>query len=384
MQRRAQAFVLGFITALSPSIAIAQAQTGTIIRHPGEPIRGPVATPVPPSQPDLTPQVLAKFNGTILLRREPGIFLVRSGAKSARLVLRDVYSASLSPDATQIAYFKEGQVRLLSLKNDEPQSETVVEELPGAKVEDIGWSPDGSMLAYDVQAKSSRGVHVFSLASHSIQKLSPGPGAISFSSDGKYVLGTDKSGLVRNSLLDGSWEMVYRTGFPPNWAARFNSNGQIGVLMPVPQPASNAADDDEPDCSGAQIQLDIVDGSGKATTLPFPQGFDNVYDFDFSRDGQQVVVGFGTVGCDYPGDNGAVYLISLNDGQERRLTRTGIALKGKFSPDGKQVAYTDFTFEPVPESQVPTVMITDLATGKSSLLLAPDNNAGIGEVIDWR
>jgi Tol biopolymer transport system component len=103
-----------------------------------------------------------------------------------------------------------------------------------------------------------------------------------------------------------------------------------------------------------------------------------VYDFDFSPDGRQVVVGFGTVGCDYPGDSGAVYLVALTDGSSRRLTPKGIALKGRFSPDGKQVAYTDFTV-----GRAPTVFVVDLATGKASSLIAIDE-FGMDEVVDWR
>jgi hypothetical protein len=40
-----------------------------------------------------------------------------------------------------------------------------------------------------------------------------------------------------------------------------------------------------------------------------------VYDFDISPDGRQVVVSFGTVGCDYLGDT--VYLVSFADGSSK-------------------------------------------------------------------
>ena len=378
MQRSSVAVLLGCIGLLSSVIAMAQRQTGVIVLRPGGPIRGPVAVPVPPPKPNLAPQILATFKGTILLRREPGLFIVRSGEKTAHLVLNDAFSASLSPDATRIAYFKQEQMHLLTLKNDaESQSDIVVERLPGARVEDIGWSADGSVLAYDVHAKSNAGIHVVSLDDHKIRTLAGGPGVISFSRDGKYLLGTDGRGLIRYHISDASSDVVYRTEFPPNWAARFSSAGLVGVLTAIPQSPSDAADD-EPDCRGAQLQLDIMDSAGKAKTVPFPQGFDNVYDFDFSPDGRYVLVGFGNVGCDYPGDSGAVYLVSLSDGSSHRLTPNGIALKGRFSPDNNQVAYTDFTV-----GQAPSVFVLDLATGKTSPLVATDAY-GMDEVVDWR
>ncbi len=372
------ASLLCCIAILWPYAAMGQGQTGVAVGRPGEPIRGPVAVPIPAPKPNFSPQILAAFKGTILLRRSPGFFIVRSGDRFARFVLNDAFSASLSPDARQIGYFNKEQMHLLTLNEQaEPQADQVLEELPGARVEDIGWLADGTMLAYDVHAKTDAGIHLVSVAKGDIRRLSAGPGAISFSRDGKYLLGTDSRGLIRYRLSDGSSDVVYRTQFPPNWAARFSSAGSVGVLMAVLQPPSDASDD-EPDCSGAQLQLDIIDGTGKAMTVPFPKGFDDVYDFDFSPDGRQVVVGFGTVGCDYPGDSGAVYLVSVSDGNPRRLTPNGIALKGRFSPDAKQVAYTDFTV-----GQAPSVFVIDVATGRNSPLIATDES-GMDEVVDWR
>jgi WD40 repeat protein len=373
------ALLLGGIALAQSSAPTVQPQTGVILRRPGEPLRGPVATPVPPRKPNLAPPILASFKGTILLRRESGIFVVRSGDESAQRVLKDVDSASLSPDSRQLAYFSQTQqLHLLALAaNGGPTSDTVLEELPGARVDEIGWSPDGAILAYEVGAQTNSGVHVASLATHAVRRVSSDAGAISFSADGKHLLGINLGqGLIAYRLADGSSEVVYRSPLPLMWAARFSSAGSVGILVPVPHPPSEVSDD-EPDCSGAQLQLDIVRPGGKPWTVPFPEGFDDVYDFDFSPDGRQVVVGFGTVGCDYPGDKGALYLVSLTDGGSRRLTPVGIALKGRFSPDGKQVAYTDFT------SGSPSVFLLDLATGKAAPLIAPDE-FGIDEVLDWR
>jgi hypothetical protein len=372
------ATLLGCLALISASEATAQGQTGTIVLRPGESIRGPIAVPVPPPKPNLTPAILSNFRGTILLRRDSGLFIVRGGDKSAHLVLRDAFSASLAPGARQIGYFKDQQMHLLTLKDGgEPESDTVLEQLPGARVEDIGWSADRTMLAYDVHGKANGGIHVFSLVDHAIRRVAGGAGSISFSPDNTSLLGTDNRGLIRSHFSDASSDLVYRAEFPPNWGARFSPSGSVGVLTAVPQPPSDAADD-EPDCRGAQLQLDIVESTGKVWTTPFPSGFDNVYDFDFSPDGRQVLVGFGTVGCDYPGDSGAVFLFSLEDHTSRRLTPDGIALKGRFSPDGKQVAYTDFTVAPSP-----SVFVLDLATGKTSPLIGVDES-GMDEIVDWR
>ncbi len=373
-----KSLLLSAIAVVHVSALIAQAQTGVIIRRPGEPVRGPIAVPVPPPKPNPAPPILARFPGTILLRRESGIFLVRSGDKFARRVLT-AYAATLSPDSRHIAYFQDKQMRLLSLAADgSRESDILLEELPGARVEDIGWSADGALLAYDVHNQTSPGLHVVTLATRAIRLAGAGAGSISFSSDGKHLLGTNAAGLVRYRLSDDVSEVVYRTPYAPNWAAQFSSAGAIGVLTAVPQPPSDASDD-EPDCSGAQLQLDIVNPGGKTWTVPFPKDFDDVHDFDFSPDGRQVVIGFGTVGCDYPGDVGAVYLVSLADGSSRRLTpESEIALKGRFSPDGQYVAYTNFTV-----AGSPSVFLVNLATGKVVPLIVPDA-FGYDEVLDWR
>ncbi len=73
-----------------------------------------------------------------------------------------------------------------------------------------------------------------------------------------------------------------------------------------------------------------------------------------------------------------MYLISLADGSSRRLTPKGIARKGYFSPDGKQVTYTDFTV-----GNSPKVFMLDLATGRAAPSIASDP-FGMEEVLDWR
>jgi len=54
------------------------------------------------------------------------------------------------------------------------------------------------------------------------------------------------------------------------------------------------------------------------------------------------------------------------------------ALKARFSRDGKQIAYTNFTI-----AGSPSVFILDMATGKSAPLPAPDS-FGYDDVLDWR
>jgi hypothetical protein len=116
------------------------------------------------------------------------------------------------------------------------------------------------MLAYEVRAQTNS-VHITTVATHRVRRVSAGAGGISFSADGKYLLGTDaRQGLMRYRLADDFSEVVYRTQFPPTWTAKFSPAGSVGVLMPVPQPPSDASDD-EPDCTGAQLQLDIVEPS---------------------------------------------------------------------------------------------------------------------------
>src|SRR5512135_287334 len=83
------AVLLGGMAVAQSATQTAPPQTGVILRRPGEPLRGPVAVPVPPPKPNLAPPILANFTGTILLRRETGIFIVRGGEKSARQVLND-------------------------------------------------------------------------------------------------------------------------------------------------------------------------------------------------------------------------------------------------------------------------------------------------------
>ena len=137
-------------------------------------------------------------------------------------------------------------------------------------------------------------------------------------------------------------------------------------------------EDDSPDCTGATFAL-IVQKGKQLLDVPFPKGFDTVLDFQFSPDDQVIVVTFGVVGCDYPGERARMYLVSLPEMRLEPISPSDrLSVEPRWTPDGKTIVYVDYRGSDSP------LMTLDLQTRKVTRLTSPGQFFGPDTWLGWR
>jgi len=103
-----------------------------------------------------------------------------------------------------------------------------------------------------------------------------------------------------------------------------------------------------------------------------------VLDFAFSPDEKAIVVTFGAVGCDYPGEKARIYLVSLSDMKFAPISpEDKLSVKPVWTPDGKTIVYSDYTGNDSP------LVAFELATRKVTRLTNP-GQFGPDTWLAWR
>jgi Tol biopolymer transport system component len=107
----------------------------------------------------------------------------------------------------------------------------------------------------------------------------------------------------------------------------------------------------------------------------------NVKDFAWSPDGKRLTVGIGTNDCDYPGSANGVFVTSLDQTVQFKLSRGEQSLRAIFSPDGKKAVFTEYTAGGL---YSPQLMIGDLATRKLTPLANTRSARDVPTAVGWR
>jgi Tol biopolymer transport system component len=293
--------------------------------------------------------------------------------------------AVLSPDGNLVAFADGESVRVIPLLNG--QSATLARFKEG-RVESLAWSPTQTAVAYDVIGKSwDLFLASYPPGNDPPRNLGQWYESISFSPDGKFILhptvAAGGNGVIATleavNVENGKRELVYQAN-KVIWEAQYSPDGShIAFTMTEVNPP---ASDDEPDCSGPELSLWVLSVGSKTPVKIDLSGVDktlaNVKDFEWSPDGKLLAAGIGTVDCDYPGSAGAVFVTSLDQKLQFKLSRSELSLQAKFSPDGKRLMFTDFGSYP------PKFVIGDLSTRELTPVLGLVSGEDPDSVVDWK
>lgn len=276
----------------------------------------------------------------VLIKESTALFVMDPGGTSPRKIAENAGAAALSRDGNLVAYVADKAVHVLSLLNG--QSVTVA-RLTDGDVQTLAWSPDQRSIAYDVLGKSWDLFLVsYPPSGDPPRNLGHWYETVSFSPNGKFIVhpAFDETGspgppdiLETVSVETGKREKIYK-GVTTIWDAKYSPDGSSIAFM-MTDPADN---NDERDSGGSVMDLWLLHLDSKKAVKIMP----GVWDFDWSPDGRFLAIGKGTEVGDYPPDDGAVFISSVDGKVQFQISKDAPSLRAKFSPDSKEVMFVEF------------------------------------------
>ncbi len=324
----------------------------------------------------------------ILFATFDGVYVTGAGGSTRQLLAKDSGAVALSPDGNLVAYADEKVVRVMSLVNGHS---LMLVNLRAGRVGGVAWSPTQKAVAYVVQGGNSEDLFLVAYPPRNEPPRNLGHWyeSISFSPDGRSIVHPAFAAGKTNHVLEavtvetGQREVLFEAPeLRSIFEAQYSPDGShIAFIMSQPPPP--ASPDDGPDCGRPELHLWILAVGSKSPVeidlSRVQKEWTNAKDFSWSPDGKLLAVGIGTVDCDYPGTANGVFVTSVDQKRQFKLSRGAQSLRATFSPDGKRVVFTEYS----DEGTHPQLMIGELATRK----LTPVGHTRSDEVptaIGWK
>jgi len=310
----------------------------------------------------------------VLIKESTTLFVMDPGGTSPRKIAEKADAAALSRDGNLVAYADDKAVHVFSLLDG--QSVTVARFTDGS-VQSLAWSPDQRSIAFDVLGKSwDLFLASYPPSGDLPRDLGHWYETVSFSPNGKFIVhpSFDETGhpgppnfLETVNVETGKREAIYK-GVTTIWDAKYSPDGSSIAFM-MTDPADNVG---ERDSGGAVIDLWILRLDTKKAQKIMP----GVFDFDWSPNGRFLAISKGTEVGDYPPDDGAVFISSVDGKDQFQISKDAPSLRAKFSSDSKEVMFVDF--------YASRYVIGNISTRKLSPVAASGSNGYGSNVCDWK
>jgi len=139
---------------------------------------------------------------------------------------------------------------------------------------------------------------------------------------------------------------------------------------------------DEPDCTPPSIGLRLYSMRTKAdmavTISAAPRDWNNVKSFEWAPDSKRLALTAGTTDCDYPGSANGVFMTSVDQKSQIRVSSGEMSLEPVFSPDGAALVFVDF-------SDLPAKLIRyDIATRNRTVFRRGSATDNFYHLLDWK
>jgi DNA-binding winged helix-turn-helix (wHTH) protein/WD40 repeat protein len=341
-------------------------------------ISGGGIAPVPVALPDPFLVDVSPNGSSFIIDAETGLWNVRILGGQARR-LGDAWDASFSPDGNSVAFAAGGGIYVVG--SDGTGTHKLA--LPGDTVSDIAWSPDGGAIRFTKKdriwemSSSGSGLHETMPGWHDSSaaccgKWTPDGKLFLFLSDGQIWALDERRGLFRRPPA----EPIPLTQGPIRWGGPLPGNYFPGEFWGGPVPSKDGSrifalglsprgelsrfdsktKQFQPFLGGISAQGVSYSKDGKSIAyVSYPEGILWKANRDgsnpvqltdpplqafmprWSPDGKQI-----SFAGDYPGPNGAFYLVSSDGGSPRKFLAQDQHLDGflTWSPDGHQMAGT--------------------------------------------
>jgi Tol biopolymer transport system component len=334
---------------------------------------------------------IAADGGKLLVDTYGKLLLI--GPDGSQQVLGEsVIVAALSPDGRHVAFTRDENPRafpntsqILSVIPVAGGPAEQITKLPtGSHFGSVDWLPDGSAIAYEGK-DGNLFISPISPTGSVARNLGPWYQGFSVSPDGSKIVHAVNSPATGLELLDvatGQRTLIHKVR-KVVWSAKFSPDGQwIAYQITLYDPPRPK--DDEPDCTPPTIGLRIYSMRTKTDTAvtiaDAPKDWQNVKSFAWSPDSKRIALTLGTVDCDYPGSAGGVFITTIDLKSQVRASLSELAFEPAFSPDGKAVAFVDFS---APDSRARLIRY-DLATGARTLIRRATDADNYYRLLGWK
>ena len=365
-------------------------------------ISGGATAPVPVTLPNPLLMDVSPNGSSFIIHADTGLWNVRILGGQARH-LGDAYDASFSPDGNSVAYAPDGGDIFLAGSDG-----TGTHKLAHVAdtVSDIVWSPDGRTIRFTMKdriwemSSSGSGLHEVmpgwrGSSAACCGKWTPDGKLFLFISDGQIWALDERRGLFRRPPA----EPIQMTQGPIRWGGPFPGKYFPGEFWGRPVPSKDGSRifalglsprgelsrfdsktrQFQPFLGGISAQGISYSKDGKSIAyVSYPEGILWKANSDgsnpvqltdpplqallprWSPDGKQI-----SFAGDYPGPNGAFYLVSADGGSPRKFLAKDQHLDGflTWSPDGHQMAGTSTSAD-----GKFVVVILNLDTGQDTII----------------
>ena len=308
-------------------------------------------------------------------------------------VLRDsIITASYSPDGRKVALTYDENPRafpnssqVLSVMTLEGGAPEQITKLPArSHFGSIGWMPDGSAVIYE-GAEGNLFIAPLPSSGSVPRNLGRWYQGFSVSSDGSkivHAVNSPRMGLEILDIASGQRTLIHKTTRVV-WSAKFSPDGQW-IAYQITSHDPPRTKDDEPDCTPPTLGLRIYSMRSKtdaAVTIGVaPKDWQNVKSYSWSPDSKRLALTLGTVDCDYPGTANGVFVTTVDFTSQLRASVRDMSFEPVFSPDGKAIAFVDFSD---PDSRAQLIRY-ELATGTRTLIRRATQADNYYRLLDWK
>jgi Tol biopolymer transport system component len=339
--------------------------------------------------------------GNLVVRSVDGNLVIIHPDGTQEQISSEAGSAVISPDHRAVAFtvvhmqkvqgpeFWRVDAKLLVMTLSTRITTELVHPPAGTGFGQVGWTPDGSAIAYEATARGNAEMAdnlflaPFPPEREPVRNLGHWYQGFSFSPDGRRIVHAINSPFALEVLdvATGTRTLLHKASNVV-WDAKFSPDGKfIAYQKTVGEPASSVQDseDDEPDCSSPNTELrlySLIDGSDTAVSIP--KAPPSVYNFSWSPDSRRIAIELGTEDCGSPSGDAAVFVTSVDQKVQKQISTSSPSVQPAFSPDGSAIAFVD-------SSQFPTRLLRyDLASETRSVIRRASAKENDYLLLEWK
>src|SRR5439155_17120165 len=117
---------------------------------------------------------------------------------------------------------------------------------------------------------------------------------------------------------------------------------------------------------------------GAVTIYATPRDLNIFKSFDWSPDSKRLAHPAGTTECDYPGSANGVFMTSVDQKAQIRVSAGEMSLEPVFSPDGTALVFVDFSDPPA------KLIRYDIATRNRTVFRRGSETDNSYHLLDWK